>query len=111
MERLEMPYYNGRKMELLKKYETYALFQDGKTGIKECFKYSELKHKPVRTNMQEKDAIEDNINICDVCESCRYLENGDMYCDIYNKIVYSEFVFVSNKNINCNKWKKTKESR
>lgn len=37
-----IPTYNGRKMELVKKYPSHILFQDKKSGIKMSFTYHEL---------------------------------------------------------------------
>lgn len=32
----------GRKFKFIKEYETYCLYEDVETGIKECFSKSEL---------------------------------------------------------------------
>jgi len=37
-----MPKYNGRPMKFIKKYKSFILFIDEKTGIKECYQYWDL---------------------------------------------------------------------
>lgn len=39
---IKIPTYNGRKMELIKAYPNFILFQDKKTKVNMCFSYNEL---------------------------------------------------------------------
>lgn len=39
------PKYNGRPMNLIKKYQNFALFVDEKTGIRMAFSYHDLQEK------------------------------------------------------------------
>ena len=39
---MTIPKYNGRPMEIVKKYPSFILFKDVKTGIRMAFSYFEL---------------------------------------------------------------------
>lgn len=53
---MKIPRYNNRKMQEVKKYPNFILFEDRKTGIKQCFSYEQLdriKDKPKGGNYIE----------------------------------------------------------
>ena len=50
----KIPTYCGRKMEEIKKYPNFILFQDPKTKIKSCFFYEEIGREDEKEGINAK---------------------------------------------------------
>lgn len=62
---MQTPTLFGRKMKKIKEYQHHILFEDEKTGIKECFLYYDLNFSKLDTgeNIENNKPTENKVNV------------------------------------------------